>query len=477
MSVREAYPKPKLPTSHYFFSLARGERMHTFALRPSLLWSIVALAPILAAWSVGASLFIAFHDQMLGAVVAREAEMQYAYEDRLADARAQLDRVANRQLLDQNSFEGKMHELLSRQALLEQRTSIVASMARLAGAARDTTASIGERAAGRQGAANARAPTTALMAIGAHAPAPADSVIDSVKAFAPIDADGAPTTRPLKPRPIEEPRAERPDHTSAISGEDADQRAFAELGDAAGNPDVAAQTRLSLISRSLDRMEKRQIATLGRIGSAAAETITRLRGVMDEAGIAPDRFAPAPQRTGGVGGPYIPINVDANAPAFDKAVSSVERSLVVEDRLRREVPFAPVRRPLIGQADVSSPFGYRPDPFLGRLALHPGVDLVQAYGATVKATGAGRVVHAGPMGGYGNMVEIDHGGGLSTRYGHLSDILVEEGQEVEAGAAVGRIGSTGRSTGPHLHYEVRVDGDPVDPTRFLHAGDGLLETE
>ena len=74
MSVREAYPKPKLPTSHYFFSLARGERMHTFALRPSLLWSIVALAPILAAWSVGASLFIAFHDQMLGAVVAREAE-------------------------------------------------------------------------------------------------------------------------------------------------------------------------------------------------------------------------------------------------------------------------------------------------------------------------------------------------------------------------------------------------------------------
>jgi murein DD-endopeptidase MepM/ murein hydrolase activator NlpD len=240
---------------------------------------------------------------------------------------------------------------------------------------------------------------------------------------------------------------------------------------------VAAQTRLSLISHSLDRMEKRQIAALGRIGSAAVETITRLRGVMDEAGIAPDRLAPPPQAPGGVGGPYIPVKVDANAPAFDKAVSSVERSLVVEDRLRREVPFAPVRRPLIGQADVSSPYGYRPDPFLGRLALHPGVDLVQAFGATVKATGAGRVVHAGPMGGYGNMVEIDHGGGLATRYGHLSEIFVEEGQEVEAGAALGRLGSTGRSTGPHLHYEVRVDGEPVDPTRFLHAGDGLLTAE
>ena len=158
-------------------------------------------------------------------------------------------------------------------------------------------------------------------------------------------------------------------------------------------------------------------------------------------------------------------------------MSSVERNLLVEDRLRRAIPFVPVRRPLIGEADVSSPFGYRPDPFLGRPALHPGVDLVQPYGSTVKATGAGRVVHAGPMGGYGNMVEIDHGNGLATRYGHMSEVLVDEGQEVEAGATLGRLGSTGRSTGPHLHYEVRVDGEPVDPTRFLHAGAGLLAAE
>jgi hypothetical protein len=78
MPVRDAYPKPRLPTSHYFFSLARGDRMRTFALRPAGLWAILALAPILAMWSVGATLFIAFHDEMLGAVVAREADMQYA---------------------------------------------------------------------------------------------------------------------------------------------------------------------------------------------------------------------------------------------------------------------------------------------------------------------------------------------------------------------------------------------------------------
>jgi murein DD-endopeptidase MepM/ murein hydrolase activator NlpD len=84
-----------------------------------------------------------------------------------------------------------------------------------------------------------------------------------------------------------------------------------------------------------------------------------------------------------------------------------------------------------------------------------------------------RVTHAGPMGGYGDAVEIDHGHGLVTVYGHMSEILVAEGQEVALGDPIGRLGSTGRSTGPHLHYEVRVDGEPVDPERFIRAGAGM----
>jgi murein DD-endopeptidase MepM/ murein hydrolase activator NlpD len=480
MSVRDAYPKPKLPDSHYFLSLARGESMRTFALRPGVVWSILGLGTLLATWGLGATLYIAFHDDMRGSIIARVAEMQYAYEDRLADARAQLDRVTSRQLLDQNSFEGKVHELLSRQAQLEQRASIVATMAGQASQIGETTASLGDRGRQKQAEAAAKAtPATALMAIGAAAgaahPQPAsDSVLDSVKAFAPV-APAAPAAASGKPRPLEDPHADRPERTSALP-DDRDLRSLADLADAADNPDVAAPTRLGLIAHSLDRMEKRQIATLGQIGQSAGATIARLRSVMDEAGIGAERIAATPA-AGGVGGPFIPVAVDKDAPAFDKAVSSVERSLLVEDRLRRAVPFIPVRRPLNGEAEVSSPFGYRPDPFLGRLALHPGLDLVQAWGSTVKATGAGRVVHAGPMGGYGNMVEIDHGAGLATRYGHLSEVLVEEGQTVAAGAVLGRLGSTGRSTGPHLHYEVRVDGEPVDPTRFLRAGGGLLAVE
>ena len=155
----------------------------------------------------------------------------------------------------------------------------------------------------------------------------------------------------------------------------------------------------------------------------------------------------------------------------------VARDVATAERLKALISFVPLRMPLSGDPAVTSPFGYRADPFLGRLALHPGVDLAEAYGAEIHAAAAGRVVHAGPAGGYGNMVEIDHGNGLATRYAHMSETLVEEGQEVDKGAVLGRLGSTGRSTGPHLHYEVRVDGDPVDPERYLRAGADLAAAE
>jgi murein DD-endopeptidase MepM/ murein hydrolase activator NlpD len=403
---------------------------------------------------------------MLGALAARQAEMQYAYEGRLAEARAELDRVASRQLLDQNSFEGKVHELLSRQAQLEQRGSIVAAL--VDQASRDPLAAAPTRPA----VASAAKTPTALSAIGAASPlGPSDSVIDpSTQAFAPPAPALAPPPSAPKPRPVEEPRQ----HVSLKA--DPERDAFADLAAAADDPALGASARLGLIAYSLDRMERRQTAALGQIDSTARRDAARLAAVVAETGLSADALV-APPAKGGVGGPFIPVVVDADAPAFDKALAPAERDVALADRLRRLMPILPVRAPLIGEAAVSSPFGYRPDPFLGRPALHPGVDLVQDYGAEIHATAAGRVVHAGPMGGYGDMVEIDHGNGLATRYGHMSEILVEEGQEVKAGAVVGRLGSTGRSTGPHLHYEVRVDGEPVDPERFLQAGAPLFAAQ
>ena len=129
----------------------------------------------------------------------------------------------------------------------------------------------------------------------------------------------------------------------------------------------------------------------------------------------------------------------------------------------------PIRKPVAGEIETTSTFGVRMDPFIRAYAMHTGLDIRGNSGEPVRATATGKVVSAGWSGGYGKMVEIDHGNGISTRYGHLSAIDVAEGQTIRIGQTIGKIGSTGRSTGPHLHYETRIDGDAVDPQKFLRA--------
>ena len=140
------------------------------------------------------------------------------------------------------------------------------------------------------------------------------------------------------------------------------------------------------------------------------------------------------------------------------------------ERLNRTLALVPYRKPVIGEVEFTSGFGVRSDPFLGRPAMHTGLDFRAATGDPVRATANGKVVSSGWTGGYGRMVEIDHGNGLSTRYGHLSEIHVKIGDVIKIGQVIGAVGSTGRSTGPHLHYETRIDGDAVDPQKFLRAG-------
>lgn len=117
---------------------------------------------------------------------------------------------------------------------------------------------------------------------------------------------------------------------------------------------------------------------------------------------------------------------------------------------------------------ITSPFGYRRSPFGGGLEMHPGLDIAANMGTTVTAPASGTVISAGWYGGYGNYILIDHGGGMSTGYGHLSQMFVSAGQQVQKGQAIGAVGSTGASTGPHLHFEVRLNGKPTDPAAYLH---------
>ena len=452
MSLREGYSEPWLPTTHYFLSLSRGDAIRTIMLRPAGLWTVAGLAALLIIWAAAVSAYLAFHDDLLSAMVARQTEMRSAYERRLAEAGARIDEAASRRELDLKSFAGKLNDLMSRQGRLEKRGAIVAALAA------ETDA--------RMKSARPGSPADALGAIQALAPAAeAERSPPTAPAYAPL-AGPSVEPRSIKPHPIDE--ADGP--LGAVTG----GRPAPSAPLAADDPDPAA--RLAILDRSLERMDNGQMKALAAIDRSAERAAARDAAVVARTGLDPAKLT-APRGAGGVGGPFIPAEIDPKAPAFELALARTARDVAAAERLKALMPFVPVRMPLLGDASISSPFGYRADPFLGRLALHPGVDLIEAWGAEIHATGAGRVTHAGPMGGYGIMVEIDHGNGLLTRYAHMSKVMVEEGQDVAQGAVLGKMGSSGRSTGPHLHYEVRVDGEPVDPERYLRAGAGLAAAE
>jgi murein DD-endopeptidase MepM/ murein hydrolase activator NlpD len=223
------------------------------------------------------------------------------------------------------------------------------------------------------------------------------------------------------------------------------------------------------LQTSLDKVESRQLAALSSVEDSMESRVRRMRGVFTDLGLDMPQLEAATPRSG-TGGPYVPVRLPPNAGAFERQLYRINVTRAQAERLSRTLALVPYRKPVIGEVEFTSGFGVRNDPFLGRPAMHTGLDFRAGSGDPVRATANGKVVSSGWSGGYGRMVEIDHGNGLSTRYGHLSEISVKIGDQIRIGQVIGAVGSTGRSTGPHLHYETRIDGEAVDPQKFLRAG-------
>jgi len=197
-------------------------------------------------------------------------------------------------------------------------------------------------------------------------------------------------------------------------------------------------------------------------------------------GINPDQFAERVQQAqGGVGGPELPlseIHLDGISDvSFQQAYLKASAVLTQMTQLLSGMKHVPLSTPVSGPSfERTSGFGARVDPFTGRYAFHPGLDYAGPTGAVVRSTAPGTVVWADVRGSYGKMVEINHGYGIHTRYSHLSSILVHVGARVGEGAPVGKLGSTGRSTGPHVHYEIWYDDVVRNPRNFIEAGRHVL---
>jgi murein DD-endopeptidase MepM/ murein hydrolase activator NlpD len=395
------------------YTLAHAGRQ--LRLGPLAFWVVVGTLVIMAVWGITTATYFAFSEDVLTRLVARQAEMQFGYEDRIAELRARIDRISGRQLIDQEQYEQKLEQILRRQAALE----------------------------GRAGAMNGEA-------------------TGSIKQ--PARPIGEPRGLPLKPSLLNDKGAFL---MPLDRGMPIDSRTSVL---AKGGGGIAGA--IARLQASLDRVEQRRNSTVNSLAENYDSKARRIRGVLAELGLDFGKVTVA-DAGGAMGGPFLPAPMAKDALGFERQLHRVKTARAQIVRLTRAISSVPVRKPVDGDIEPASGFGVRMDPFTSSPAMHTGLDLHGETGDPVRATADGKVTTAGWSGGYGRVVDIDHGNGLSTRYGHLSSIDVRVGQSIRTGQIIGKIGSTGRSTGPHLHYETRVRGEAVDPNKFLRAGQKL----
>ncbi|WP_158806967.1 M23 family metallopeptidase [Beijerinckia sp. L45] len=427
-------------------------RPRTFAPGPWLGAALAIGLPALAAWYLGATLYLVFHDQLLASLIARQTDTQYAYEDRIAGLSTQLDRETSRSLVDRHTLETTV-------SMLEERSTRLAARATLL----DRLVARNAPVQGALAAPVAKVRPTITMSRNPLLGTDITGLPDGVRAYSPAEPARA-TPMPAPDTPALRLRGETND-TSGLPLQSPNAGKRASLDEAP----MAARTET--VATTLTTIEQSQAHAIAALREPTLKTIAKLRTALMEVGL-PAGVIPASARTTDAGGPFVPL--PEGALTFEQDAALLQDAVFQADRLTALADTVPLRKPLSGPLEVTSTFGPRIDPFLGRPAMHTGIDFREPSGESVHATAGGTVTIAASEGGYGTMVEVDHGNGLSTRYAHLSSTSVVPGQKIETGAIVGRVGSSGRATGPHLHYETRINGEAVDPTRFLKAGARLF---
>lgn len=407
-------PATRWRQSHPVLVLKRAGHEHRLVLRPIAVCFSLLLTALVVVSVIGSAGYMFFRDDLMARSMMRYQAMEENYENRIAALRAEIDLVTSRQLIDQKAVETRVSELMARQEKLAARTSKLKKVLR------------------RASDANALRP----------APAPSKNKAPQKDAS----------------------RGDKPNNRSTIVA------SGLRLGTITGSLTAFNKTRqpqtitvaqaddefFDTLEATLAETERAQIAELSKMRRNADKKAKRLARILDKQGIR------LPEDTA-IGGPLIQLN---NGNAFLNSIDALDHSLDTLNMVRRAAKSLPHGSPAPGQK-ISSRFGTRKDPFTGGRAMHGGLDFRARKGVPVIATASGKVTRAGRKGGYGKLVEIDHGGGITTRYAHLSKIRVKVGQKIERGQKIGNVGSTGRSTGPHLHYEVRRKGRVLNPIHYV----------
>ena len=447
-------------------------RVQFFTFGPTLQATLAGLSLIFLGWVAFATVNVIFKDRIIAAKDHRYQQMQSAYENRVADLQLSYDEVNGALVSAEDKFKSTADELQAKQNTIIHfldRKQLV-----------DATLTNGGMPAVKDASGVATSDS-----------APAS---DSLGAAPPLggsngyDNDGGSSELTVSPQPVKpQPRAAKPTHAFLDFGGAVGRIAGAIFG--RSQPNAIPQAtfarhpvlkRLAAETERVHRLSTTETAFMARAQDEVVEGVKEINAVLRRTGINPDQFAQRIQSTEGVGGPEIPLqSVHIEGISDEAFQGAFLRASAVLDQLNQllmGMRHVPLTTPVHGsEFERTSGFGPRIDPFTGRYAFHPGIDFAGPWGATVRSTAPGTVVWAGPRGTYGKMVEIDHGFGIHTRYGHLSSILVQVGAKVAKGAQIGKLGSTGRSTGPHVHYEVWYDDVVKNPRNFIEAGHYVLQ--
>jgi murein DD-endopeptidase MepM/ murein hydrolase activator NlpD len=454
-------------------------RVQFFTFGPSLQATLAGLTLIFLGWVAFATVNVIFKDRIIAAKDHRYQQMQTAYENRVADLQMSYDELNGALVSAEDRFKSTADALTTKQNAITgflNRASQAEAQAGHNTLAVPASAPAGQSAAAMQSAQSAPA--------GMDVEAPADFGAGDTGSSALVMMPGPAQPQPRTAHPMKSSALDKAMHRFAALF-----NAIAESVNLVTHP--AHDTSQAAYAQHPGlRILAEQTERVGRIGQSETQLMAKtegtleqgvgdLRNVMRRTGINPDSFAHKVAANEGMGGPEIPLDrvriEGVSDPKFSQAYLGAAAVLDELNGLSAAMSHVPLAMPVsTASFDKSSGFGARVDPFTGRYAFHPGIDFAGPWGSVVHATAAGTVVFAGNRGGYGNMVEIDHGYGIHTRYGHLSMISVRVGTHIARGAALGRVGSTGRSTGPHVHYEVWYDDVVKNPNNFIEAGRHVL---
>ena len=432
-------------------------RVQFFTFGATLQATLSGLALIFLGWVAFASVNVIFKDRIIAAKDHRYQSMQSTYENRVADLQLSYDELNNALVGAEDHFKNVADELQAKQQtvakLLNRKEQVDSTFASLQG--------------------KAVGPSSGDISVAPESSAASDSVgSDEGEAVNGSQLN----VMPQAPRP--QPRTAKPikasfldDAVGKLAGAFFHRATPQRLVPSASVMKNPAFRALAEQTERVRRMSGNETALLMGVDHQVASRIAMLETVIRRVGMNPDSF----EQQKNVGGPDEPLgemHIDGiSDQRFIAAYVSAGAHGQELDELFSGLRHIPLTTPVHGsQYEITSGFGGRVDPFTHHVSFHPGIDFAGPWGSNIAATAPGTVVFAGPRGGYGNMVEIDHGYGIHTRYGHMSAILVHVGQKVSKGSFVGKLGSTGRSTGPHVHYEVWLADVVRDPSRFIEAG-------